>query len=194
MALTSALLLSLAAAPGPLADPLEQIPDLQVDLRYATADNFLKRSVYPKHARCFLLPQAVEQLKKAAEALREKGFRLKVYDCYRPRAVQWEMWKLVPKPGYVADPRQGSNHNRGAAVDLTLVTLDGTELEMPTAYDFFGKAAHHGSPASEAAVRHRELLLKTMEAAGFKRNRMEWWHYDLPRAGRFKVLDLPFPE
>ncbi|MBN8465106.1 D-alanyl-D-alanine dipeptidase [Corallococcus exiguus] len=188
-----------AAKPKPVApkaelvDATTVIPDLVLDLRYATKDNFLKRQVYPDGARCLLLPDSVKRLTQAADALRPQGYRLKVYDCYRPRAVQYEMWKILPKPGYVADPRKGSNHNRGGAVDLTLVTKDGAEVEMPTPFDDFTPAAHHGYTGGTPASReHREVLRKAMEGAGFQRNRMEWWHYDLPGATKLPVLDVPF--
>ena len=182
-----------AAPKVELVDAATVIPDLVLDLRYATKDNFLKRQVYPDGARCLLLPDSVKRLTQAAEALRAQGYRLKVYDCYRPRAVQYEMWKLMPKPGYVADPRKGSNHNRGGAVDLTLVTKDGEAVEMPTPFDDFTPAAHHGYTGGTPASReHREVLRKAMEGAGFQRNRMEWWHYDLPGATKLPVLDVPF--
>jgi D-alanyl-D-alanine dipeptidase len=188
-----ALALWLSAGASPVVDATEVIPDLVVDLRYATDDNFLKRRVYPEDARCMLLKDSAQRLKKAADALRAKGYRLKVYDCYRPRAVQYEMWKIMPQPGYVANPKFGSNHNRGAAVDLTLVTLDGAEVEMPTKFDDFTPAAHHGyQGGTEASRKHREILREAMEGAGFKRNRMEWWHYDLPGAKKLPVLDVPF--
>jgi D-alanyl-D-alanine dipeptidase len=175
-----------------LVDASAAIPDLIVDLRYATADNFLKRPLYPAGARCLLLRSTVERLVHAAELLRAKGFRVKVYDCYRPLSVQWEMWKVMPQPGYVADPRKGSNHNRGAAVDLTLSTSTGAEVEMPTPFDTFGPAAHHDyAHVSAAARKNREALRQAMETAGFKPNRMEWWHYDLPGAEQRPVLDLP---
>ncbi|XXF77126.1 D-alanyl-D-alanine dipeptidase [Myxococcaceae bacterium GXIMD 01537] len=185
-----ALLLS---AGSPLVDAAEVVKDLGVDLRYATADNFLKRKVYPDEARCLLLPETAARLKKAADALRPQGYRLKVYDCYRPLAVQWEMWKILPKPGYVADPRTGGNHNRGAAVDLTLMTPEGREVEMPTPFDTFSPAAHHGyTGGTEASRKHREVLRAAMLGAGFTPNRMEWWHYDLPGARKLPVLDVPF--
>lgn len=188
-----ALSLWLSAGEPAVVDATELIPDLVVDLRYATDDNFLKRRVYPEDARCMLLKDSAQRLKKAADALRPKGYRLKVYDCYRPRAVQYEMWKIMPQPGYVADPKFGSNHNRGAAVDLTLVTLDGAEVEMPTKFDDFTPAAHHGhTGGTEASRKHREILRGAMEGAGFKRNKMEWWHYDLPGAKKLPVLDVPF--
>jgi zinc D-Ala-D-Ala dipeptidase len=177
---------------GRLVDASDYVPDLVLDLRYATRDNFLGRKVYPDNARCLLLPEAAERLKKAADQLRPKGFRLRVYDCYRPLSVQWEMWKILPKPGYVADPRKGSHHNRGAAVDLTLAYEDGEEVKMPTPFDTFTRAAHHGYQGGDPeAIRHRELLREAMEQAGFRKNRMEWWHYALPDAGRKPVLDEP---
>lgn len=196
-ALAAWLLLLLApvarSEPPSLVDATTVVEGLVVDLRYATADNFLKRKVYPDSARCLLQASAARKLAGAARALAAKGFRLKVYDCYRPRSVQWEMWKLFPRPGYVADPRKGSNHNRGAAVDLTLATLDGGEVEMPTPFDTFSPAAHHGyEGGSEASRRNRETLREAMLAQGFKPNRMEWWHYDLPDAKRYPVLDEPF--
>ncbi len=175
-----------------LVDVTTAIPDAMLDLRYATENNFLGKKVYPDGARCLLRPETMERLQKAADALREKGYRIRLYDCFRPRSVQWEMWKILPKPGYVADPRKGSHHNRGTAVDLGLSTPDGREVEMPTPFDTFSRAAHHGyAGASKAAIRHRELLREAMERAGFRKNRMEWWHYSLPNAGRLPVLDEP---
>ncbi len=188
-----ALALWISAGDSPVVDATEVIPDLVVDLRYATDDNFLKRRVYPEDARCMLLKDSAQRLKNTADTLRAKGYRLKVYDCYRPRAVQYEMWKIMPVPGYVANPKFGSNHNRGAAVDLTLLTLDGAEVEMPTKFDDFTPAAHHGyTGGTEASRKHREILREAMEGAGFKRNKMEWWHYDLPGARKLPVLDVPF--
>ncbi len=187
------LTLWLVAAGAPVVDATEVVKDLVLDLRYATPDNFLKQKVYPDGARCLLLPETAERLRKAADVLRPQGYRLKVYDCYRPIAVQWQMWKILPKPGYVANPKKGGNHNRGAAVDLTLVTADGAEVEMPTPFDSFEKSAHHGYPGGTKASReHREVLRLAMEGAGFKRNPMEWWHYDLPGATKLPVLDVPF--
>lgn len=183
----------LAAGSAPVVDATEVVKDLVVDMKYATPDNFLKQKVYPDGARCMLRHEAAERLAKAAETLRAQGYRLKVYDCYRPIAVQWQMWKILPKPGYVANPKKGGNHNRGAAVDLTLTTMDGTEVEMPTEFDSFEPKAHHSyKGGTEASRKHREILRAAMEGAGFKRNPMEWWHYDLPGATKLSVLDVPF--
>jgi D-alanyl-D-alanine dipeptidase len=181
-----------AGTPGRLVEASARVPGLVVELRYATEDNFLGRAVYPEGARCLLLPGVVERLVRAARTLEAHGFRLKAWDCYRPLHLQWAMWKLVPRKGYVADPRTGSNHNRGGAVDVTLVTLDGASVEMPTPVDTFGPAAHHGSPAGTAEARaNRETLRQGMVDAGFRANRMEWWHYDAPEASGAPVLDVP---
>lgn len=188
------LFLALAAAPPePLVEVIALIPDAVVDLRYATADNFMKKQVYPADARCLLLEKSAKQLKAAAELLREKGYRLRLYDCYRPHHVQFELWKVMPVPGYVAEPKKGSNHNRGGAVDLGLVTLAGKDVEFPSPYDHFGKEAHHKyADGTRVATEHRELLRTTMEGVGFKKNPMEWWHYDLPDASKYPLRDEPF--
>jgi zinc D-Ala-D-Ala dipeptidase len=184
-----------AEAKSALVDVAERVPDAVLDLRYATPDNFLKRQLYPDGARCLLHPDAAARLETAARVLRELGFRIRLYDCFRPRSVQWQMWKILPRPGYVADPRKGSNHNRGVAIDLTLADRDGHEVEMPTPFDTFSPAAHHHSQsASPAARRHREILLRAMEGAGFRRNAMEWWHYDLAGARKYPVLDAPLAQ
>jgi zinc D-Ala-D-Ala dipeptidase len=181
---------------GRMVNAKSFVPSLQVDLRYTTADNFLKRAVYPKYAVCLLTPEAAVKLERVAKELEAQTLRLKVYDCYRPLSVQWEMWKILPKPGYVADPRKGGNHNRGIAVDLTLTDAGGRELEMPTPFDTFSPAAHHGYDGGTPASRkNRETLLAAMEKHGFKRNAMEWWHYDLViHTGNYPALDEPFPK
>lgn len=191
------LSLLLAAPDGGVREPLVEvggrIPDAVIDLRYATADNFMGKAVYPPDARCLLLESSLKRLEVAAKVLREQGFRLRLYDCYRPHRVQYELWKVLPKPGYVADPKTGSNHNRGGAVDLSLVQLDGGVVEMPSPYDFFGKAAHHAFDGGTAeARRNRQALKAAMTGAGFTINPMEWWHYDLPNAKRFPLRDEPF--
>lgn len=181
-----------AGTSSPLVEAVARVPGLAVELRYATADNFLGKAVYPEDAQCLLLPVVAGRLAEAQRALEARGFRLKAWDCYRPLHVQWAMWKLVPVKGYVADPHTGSNHNRGAAVDVTLITLTGEPVEMPTPFDTFGPTAHHGSNAGTAEGRaHRETLRQAMVQAGFRPNRMEWWHYDAPEARGAPVLDVP---
>ena len=190
--LTTVLFLSLGAEP--LLEAKARVKDLVVDLRYATKDNFLETAVYPGDARCLLVESALSKLEAAAKALKAKGYRLKVWDCYRPISVQRTLWKAFPRRGYVADPNKGGSlHNRGAAVDLTLVTADGAEVEMPTPYDNFTKAAHHSFTGGSAkSLEHRAVLRAAMEAAGFKRNPMEWWHYELPDSIALPVRDEPF--
>jgi len=193
IALLLALLAAAPSGPGPdLADVATFVPDAVLDLRYATDDNFLGRKVYPA-ARCLLRRDVAERLARAADRLRADGFRLRLWDCYRPRSVQWQMWRLVPDPRYVADPRKGSNHNRGAAVDLSLATAEGREVEMPTGFDAFEPRAHADAEqgVSAAARRNRARLRQAMEAAGFRVMPTEWWHFDGPGAERLPVLDEP---
>ena len=183
----------LCAAPTPdLVDASRSIPGLVVELRYATEDNFFQKALYPKGARCLLLRPVAARLARAAETLAQGGYRLKVWDCYRPHAVQFLMWERFPKRGYVADPRTGSNHNRAAAVDVTLLRADGSAVEMPTPFDTFGPTARQDAPVQSAAVAERRALLRaSMEGAGFHINRMEWWHYEAPEAHGAPLLDVP---
>lgn len=198
----AALLSLLASAPGTprpapagraLVDVAAAIPDAVLDLRYATDRNFTGKALYPKDARCLLLRPVAARLADAAARLRAKGYRLRLYDCYRPRAAQEELWRRFPRPGFVADPRKGSNHNRAAAVDVGLAAADGSEVELPTAFDAFERRARADATGgvSRAARRHRDLLRAAMESAGFRVNRMEWWHYDAPEARGAPVLDVP---
>ena len=194
--MSPALLLAaafLSTAPVPLVDVAQAIPDAVVQLRYASEDNFLRRRVYPAKARCLLRAEAVEKLANAARALRVQGFRLLLYDCYRPPSVQQVMWAAYPRRGYVADPaRGGSVHSRGGAVDVGLLALDGSAVPLPTPHDFFGRPAWHGAPGTPpAAARNRERLLAAMEAAGFKRNRMEWWHYEVLGSAGWPRVEVP---
>ena len=179
-----------AALASGLVDLRSAAPRVKLDLRYATTENFLRQKLYPK-ARCYLQRSVAERLKRVAARLRRRQLGLKVWDCYRPLSVQWQMWKASPKPGYVADPRQGSNHNRGAAVDLTLVDAKGRDLWMPTDFDDFSPRAHHGAAAPKAAEKNRKILRDAMLAVGFVPLSTEWWHYDAPDASRFPILDIP---
>lgn len=177
-----------------LVDVLARIPDAIPDLRYATPNNFMKRAVYPSDARCLLRPATAEKLARVAARLRaEDGTRLLLYDCYRPHSVQQVMWDIVPIRGYVAPPKGGSIHNRGAAVDLGLASKDGTTLPMPSGYDEFSRKAWHsydGATAEEA--RNRKRLRDAMLAEGFQPIRMEWWHYEDPDERKSPLLDVPF--
>lgn len=160
------------------------------DLKYATSDNFLKEAVYDCNT-CFLRYEAATALKKAArKALRKYNLRLKIYDCYRPRSIQKRMFALVPNPEYVADPKKGSIHNRGAAIDVTLVDENGLELDMGTAFDHFGiEASHNYENLTEIQKSNRKKLLTVMKAAGFKPLASEWWHYNYGQARKFNLSD-----
>ena len=166
-------------------------------MRYATARNFVGEPVYPV-ARCLLRRAVAERLVEASAAVRARGFRLKLWDCYRPFSVQEAFWARVPDPRYVARPvredgvpRRGSKHNRGAAVDLTLIAADGSALELPTDHDDFSPRAHRDGAWSPAARRHAEVLDRAMTGAGFTGIETEWWHYDGPGWKRYPLSDEP---
>lgn len=181
------------AEPPRLVDASEVIPDLVLDLRYATANNFLGEAVYPEWARCLLRPGTVRRLARVAARLREEdGTRLLIYDCYRPLSVQRKMWEIMPVRGYVAPPKGGSVHNRGGAVDLTLAAPDGTALPMPTDHDELTERAWHAyEGGTEEQRRNRARLRDAMVAQGFRTIRKEWWHYEDPDARGAPIQDVP---
>lgn len=165
----------------------EYSKDFVYDMKYATTDNFLKAKVYDC-AECFLRLKTVKALIEANKEFIKLGYKIKIFDCYRPLDIQKRMWKIVPNPSYVADPRKGSIHNRGGAVDITLVDEKGTALDMGTSFDFFGiEASHNYKNLSQEIKDNRELLKKTMMAHGFNIIDSEWWHYNLNSALNDKV-------
>ena len=152
--------------------------DFVYELKYATPDNFLKQAVYDC-GECYLRKSTAEALVKANEAFKQLGYRIKLFDCYRPLSVQKKMWKILPGTHYVANPAKGSKHNIGAAVDLTLVDAQGKELNMGTPFDFFGKEAHHTyTEHSKEVLENRKLLKETLDKYNFKSIYSEWWHYE----------------
>jgi len=164
------------------------------EVRYATENNFLKQAVYDC-VQCLLLPEVAEAVAAANHEFCELGYRIKFYDCYRPVSVQKKMWAIYPNPGYVGNPYgSGSIHNRGAAVDMTIVKLDGTALDMGSDYDHFGKTAHIDYPNhSDTIIANRKLLWSVMKNHGFSPIRTEWWHfnYDAKNYG-LPILDEEF--
>ncbi len=169
-------------------------PSIILDIRYATANNFLHRAVY-KQARCFLVKEAALKLQQVQNELKQLGLGLKIFDGYRPLSVQKKMWQIMPNPKYVANPAKGSRHNRGCAVDLTLVDSTGKELTMPTEFDNFTVKAHHNYMKLPASVRLNRWILKTvMEKHGFKSISSEWWHYDMVGWRKYPVMDFSFSE
>ena len=196
--LLSVLLHACAYQPVPVAAPQANLvdiasvaPTVRLDMRYATPNNFTGRTLYPV-ARCLLRPDVARRLARAQQALAPLHLGLQVYDCYRPPSVQREMWALVPDERYVADPAKGSRHNRGAAVDVTLIDGDGAPLVMPTGFDDFSERAHRDYADLPPTVRaNRALLERVMSDAGFAGLPTEWWHFDAVGWEQYEVLDTP---
>lgn len=164
--------------------------DFVFDMKYATTDNFLKADVYDC-PECYLRLGTVKALVAANKSFLKKGFRIKLYDCYRPLTIQKRMWAIVSNPKYVADPAKGSIHNRGGAVDLTLVDANGNELDMGTNFDHFGAEAAHGYKGiSRKVKKNRAMLRKIMEQNGFHAFESEWWHYNLDGAAKFPLANF----
>lgn len=170
-------------------------PTLRLDVRYATANNFVGRPVY-RQARVFLQRPAAQAVVRAHRGLAARGFGLLLFDGYRPWSVTRLFWDVTPAHlrEFVADPRKGSRHNRGCAVDLTLFHLaTGREAEMPTPYDdFTEKAAPDWPGATAAQAHHRALLRAAMEKEGFTVFPSEWWHFDYQDWRAYPILDVPF--
>jgi len=169
-------------------DPAEYL--VEVDLAYAGSNNFVCLPIYAADAPCMLHADAAACLKRAALAAWRAGLGLKILDAYRPPAAQEVLWRICPDPAYVADPAQGSNHSRGVAVDVALLGEDGRQLDMGTGFDDMRELSHHDRPDLPAAVqRNRHLLLGIMLQAGFVSLPTEWWHYELPGAAAYPLLD-----
>lgn len=164
--------------------------DFAYDMRYATENNFLKAKVYDC-AECYTRVKTAKALIAANKEFLSSGVKIKFFDCYRPNYVQYKMWKIVPNPQYVANPVKGSIHNKGGAVDITLVDLEGNELDMGTDFDFFGKRAYHDNlDLPQTILDNRKLLKETMEKHGFWSIRTEWWHYNLSKGSNDKVANF----
>lgn len=164
--------------------------DFVFDMKYSTPDNFLKQAVYDC-GECYLRKSTAKALVKANEEFKSLGYRIKLFDCYRPLSVQKKMWKILPGTHYVANPAKGSKHNRGAAVDLTLVDAQGKELDMGTPFDFFGKKAHHTcTTLPKKVLENRKLLKDVLNKYNFKSIFSEWWHYEYRPEMQSKVEDF----
>ncbi len=167
-----------------------------LDIAYATDRNFTGRPVYAR-AACYLHSDAAEALRRAVNLARRIGFGVCIFDAFRPREAQQALWAHTPDPEFLADPRKGSPHSRGVAVDLTLLDGDGMPLPMGTAFDAFTPLSHHGCMDIDAeAQRNRFLLLGLMTAAGWDFYRNEWWHYQLFEARSYPLRgddDAPEP-
>lgn len=149
------------------------------DMKYATDSNFLKEKVYDC-GECYLRLKTINSLIEANKKFIKKGYKIKLFDCYRPLDIQKKMWTIVSNPKYVANPEKGSIHNRGGAVDITLVDKDGNELDMGTPFDHFGvEAAHSYENLTDIQKKNRKLLRKIMTKSNFQLFESEWWHYNL---------------
>lgn len=182
------------------ADPDKELIDLstigiRTDIRYATDNNFMKRPLYPV-AKAFLRKPVAQALKEIQDELEPIGLTIEVFDGYRPWSVTNAMWNQIHNPDYVADPSKGSRHNRGAAVDLTIVYLaPGWIFRMPSGYDDFSERAHHGyTRSTKKSQENREMLRQVMMRHGFEPFETEWWHYDFKGWEKFELMDLPFEE
>lgn len=178
-----------------MVDPQSSIPNIRYDLRYATLENFTGKRMYPRNTQTsFLRLTAVQALEKVADSLRPLGVGVKIFDAYRPFKVTARFWRLIHDERYVANPSKGSGHNRGIAVDLTLIELStGKELNMGTGFDNFSDTAHHSFYDLPAEVIHNRMLLRnSMIGAGFTSLETEWWHYSLPNPSKYPILDISF--
>ncbi len=171
------------------------VSNIKTDFVYATANNFTHQVLYIK-PNAYLRLAAAKALQSVAINLKTKGLGLLIYDAYRPYSVTKTMWQIVPDDRYAANPAKGSGHNRGIAVDLTLYDLQtGLPLQMPTPFDDFTEKAHHDYMQLDSVILANRQLLKTaMEQQGYKALDTEWWHYYLPNAAYFELLDIDFKQ
>jgi zinc D-Ala-D-Ala dipeptidase len=179
-----------------MVDLHKTIPNLTLDLKYASTDNFMHEKLYPATQTTFLRKPASDALKNVVNDLKKMNLSIKVFDAYRPYSVTEKMWEKVKDNRYAADPAQGSGHNRGISVDLTLVDLvTKKELPMPTGFDNFSDTAHQDfMNLSIQLIKNRKTLKTVMENNGFIALSTEWWHFYLPDANSYELLDLPFAE
>ncbi|MEJ5993865.1 M15 family metallopeptidase [Pedobacter sp. Du54] len=169
------------------------IPSVVLDIRYATKNNFMKQVMY-KQARAFARKPVVQQLKIIQAELAKKGYGLKIFDAYRPYAITLSFYEKASNKNFVANPQKGSKHNRGCAVDLTIIDLKtGKDVPMPTPYDSFAQEASprfNELPAD--VIKNRDFLIATMHAYGFKVIYNEWWHFDFKDWQKYDLMDIPF--
>jgi zinc D-Ala-D-Ala dipeptidase len=178
-----------------LIDLEKYIPNLVLDIRYATENNFTKEKIYTL-SKAYARKPVAEALKQAQAAFATQGVGIKIYDAYRPYSATVKFYEVYGDTTYVASPYRGSRHNRGCALDMTLVYLKtGKELKMPTAFDSFSKQAWPSTPVSNGTVKkNRDLLISVMSKHGFRVNSSEWWHFDFKGWEKFEVLDIDFEE
>jgi D-alanyl-D-alanine dipeptidase len=175
-----------------LVEIKKYIPGIALDLRYATSNNFMHRRMYTT-AKAFARLPVVKALQQVETELKTQGLGLKIYDAYRPYSVTVNFYEMASDTNFVADPRKGSKHNRGCAIDLSLINLKtGKELDMPTGFDSFSrKAGADYMDLPEQQIANRELLKTVMAKYGFRVISTEWWHYDFTGWAGYELLDIP---
>ena len=162
--------------------------DIDIDLKYSTNDNFTKKKIYCRN-ELYLNPIAFEHLHIAVELAKKLGYRIKIFDGFRPVQSQRKLWDFLPNPNFIVPPKKGSPHSRGAAVDLTLIDKNRRELDMGTGFDEFSSLSYHSSKyISKKAFQNRILLLGLMTSAGWDFFRNEWWHYQLFNSKKYPLL------
>ncbi len=178
-----------------LIDLEKFIPTLVLDIRYATTNNFTGEKIY-NLSKAYARKPVAEALKKIQAELKKQGLGIKIFDAYRPYKATVKFYEVYHDTTYVASPYRGSRHNRGCALDLTVIKLStGEELKMPTEFDSFKKEAWPTSLVSDPVVKkNRALLINVMEKYGFKVNSSEWWHFDFIGWKQYEVLDIDFEE
>jgi D-alanyl-D-alanine dipeptidase len=178
-----------------LVDIKKAVPGVVLDIRYATRNNFMKQVMYPS-ARAFARKPVVEQLKKIQSELKKKGYGLKIYDAYRPYTITVAFYQKASDKNFVAHPKSGSRHNRGCAVDLSIIYLkSGKEVPMPTPYDSFSAAAAADYQELTPAIKkNRDFLISVMQKHGFRVMYNEWWHYDFKDWEQYELMDIPFQQ
>ncbi|MEI9917998.1 MAG: M15 family metallopeptidase [Bacteroidota bacterium] len=187
---------SLSAAPEKELINLETfIPNIILDIRYATANNFTHEKIY-NLSRAYARKPVAEALKKAQAEFNKQGIGIKIFDAYRPYKATVKFYEVYRDTTYVASPYRGSRHNRGCAIDMTIVDLKtGKELQMPTEFDSFKKEAWPTTPVKDPLIKkNRDLIISVMERNGFKVNASEWWHFDFVGWKKYEVLDIDYEQ
>lgn len=183
-----------------LVSLIELNTNLFIDLKYASTDNFTGKQIYPYSAKAYLNENTANKLMAANEELYKLGYRIKIWDAYRPHKYQYTLREVaeeqnIATASYIANPDTGSHHNRGASVDITLTDLEGHELDMPTEFDHFGpESSIFYNGCTEEQKANRELLGKIMEEHGFRRISSEWWHFDDTDYMNYPILEIDFDE
>lgn len=178
-----------------LIDLEEYIPGIVLDIRYATTNNFTGEKIY-NQAKAYARKPVADAVKRAQAELQKQGLGIKIFDAYRPYKATVKFYEVYKDTTYVASPYRGSRHNRGCAIDMTIINLKtGEELKMPTGYDSFQKEAWPKTPIKDPEARkNRALIIQVMEKQGFKVNSSEWWHFDFIGWRNYEVLDIDFEE